>query len=148
MNEPRQKIMETIGKWGCYFLSIVHLAEELLSHRIDAVEKYLEITTTKSKLPELDGAYIMSENCYISSPLEVLKTLVGGEWISRVESKTYKIQPGDYVIAKYERHTPNGPYSHFVVLDEYGSVKYDPYGGSATVRDGQIVTMRVFRRGK
>ena len=41
-NESRQKVMKILGEYGCYFLSLVELAERLNGKRIDAVEAYLD----------------------------------------------------------------------------------------------------------
>ena len=46
-SESRQKVMKMLGEYGCYFLSLVHLAENITEKRIDAVEQYLEALNKK-----------------------------------------------------------------------------------------------------
>lgn len=136
MNEPRQKIMETIGKTGCYFLAIVHAAELSTSKVLDAVAIYLECVRRSW----------MGEDCFVNDPATIFGYLVGGSWQCRKEAATYKPIVGDIVILRYERKTVMETIGHFVCGDAYGNVEYDPYGKSMTVANGQLISMRIISR--
>jgi len=135
----RQKEFETIGKTGCYFLSIVHLAEKYTGKYIDA---YLAYTSAlKSK--------VMKEDCFVLDPAALLRMLTGVAWSVTKEAATYEPTKNDLVILYYERiddsTMESKVYGHFVVGGNDG-VEYDPYGDSLTVRKGTLKSKRIFRR--
>jgi hypothetical protein len=135
MNEARQKICSQIGQFGCYFLCIVHLAEEILKERIDVVELYEASTFTG----------VMGEDCFVNDPAKLIKMMVPGEWTMTRYGTGYVPKDGEYEITRYERTTTAGVLSHFVVTST-GNVLYDPLGDSMTVKYGKAVSKRVFRK--
>ena len=135
MINPRQLIMERIGKDGCYFLSIVYLAETIKGKIIDAVQVYANAVHAGWMYPD----------CFISNPDQLLAYLTGGKWSVRKELATYRAQAGELIIQRWERREGMRTWAHFVVGDDAGQVIYDPYGESLTVRLGGIVSLRVFR---
>lgn len=136
-SEPRQVIMEQIGKYGCYFLSLIRAAEKLISRSIDAVAVYEDVTKRGW----------MGPDCFMHRPAEVLAYLVGGSWNAQHQSRLYKPKPGEITILRYERKDPSASWTHFVLAGEDGqTVEYDPYGDSRTVREGELVSKRIFTR--
>jgi len=128
--EARQRIMERIGKDGCYFLCLVRLAEEIIGARIDAINVYLFA---------LDRQW-MDQDCYMVQPHRVLEHMTGVRWSVIKQDKTYQPQPGEKEVLRYERTEGRTTLAHFVLSD------YDPYGDSLTVRNGRLVSKRIFAR--
>jgi hypothetical protein len=128
--EARQRIMERIGKDGCYFLCLVRLAEEIIGDRIDAIDVYLFA---------VDRQW-MDQDCFMVQPNRVLEHMTGVRWSVRKQDKTYQTQPGEKEVLRYERTQGRVTYAHFVLPD------YDPYGDSLTVRNGRLVSKRIFAR--
>lgn len=125
-----QKDLERIGAEGCYFLSIIKAAEEIIGRYVDAYQVYIRA---------LDMGH-MKEDCYLVRPEAILSMITGGLWTVTKEAADYKSRPGEIVVERYERKTPSGDLAHFVLPH------YDPYGDSRTRREGQLVSTRVFRR--
>lgn len=134
MTTARQRQMSIIGKGGCYYLAMVKGAEDNINHRIDAVEKYEVVTSSK----------FMDTDCYVNDPAAVMHVLTGKNWAVRHDKVAYKAKPGEILIMRYERQGTGILYSHFVLCNPDGSIYYDPYGDSLTVRDGKAVSSRVF----
>lgn len=128
--EARQRVMEIIGKDGCYFLSVVHLAEEEIGARIDAIPVYFNCVQRQW----------MDTNCYLIQPHRILESMTGQKWEVRKEPKEYRCQPGEKEVLRYERTQGRTTYGHFVLPD------YDPYGESLTVRNGFLVSKRIFKK--
>jgi len=133
----RQKDFERIGAEGCYFLSIVRAAERLHARYIDAYLAYIHALETQ----------LIEEDCFVNDPAGLLGNLTEGKWSVTKEPADYKAKPGEIVILRYERKEPTKTWAHFVLASTDGSkVEYDPYGGSKTVKDGVLVSKRVFSR--
>lgn len=134
--EPRQKVMETLGKSGCYFLSIIHLAETATHERIDAVEQFMLA---------LSQGFIR-QDCFVVSPALILSELTGIRWGMKKTTADYAAGPDELEILRFERQDVGALIGHFVAGDGKGRVAYDPYGDSRTVRDGALISKRVFYR--
>ena len=136
MNEPRQRVMSTIGRYGCYFLSIVHAAEKITGQRIDAVQVYNDATLARW----------MDADCFVVQPDRIMEMMTGKKWDIRHDSIAYRPHDDEVMIMRYEVKRTGITYSHFVLCSGDGSVEYDPYGNSSTVSDGQPVSSRIFSR--
>lgn len=134
--EPRQKVMETLGKTGCYFLSIIHLAENITKERIDAIEQFL-IALSEGNV---------RQDCFVTRPDAVLTTATGARWGMKKEAAYYLPGGLEHEILRFERQAVGELISHFVVGNGVGGVAWDPYGDSRTVREGKLVSKRVFYR--
>ena len=135
-DEPRQKLMETLGKVGCYFLSIVHLAEQVTLERIDAVEAFLF---------GIDQGFVRRD-CFVERPAPIIDELTGVHWGMKKTTADYIPGPGELEVLRFERQEVGALIGHFVVGDGHGRVAWDPYGDSKTVREGSLVSKRVFYR--
>jgi hypothetical protein len=131
-----QKDFERIGATGCYFLSIVYIAEEVKAGSIDIYQAYLQAIKDK----------IINDDCFVNDPAALLRMLTGVKWAVTKENANYQKALGEKVILRFERDAKPLPFGHFVVEGEHNKVEYDPYGESLTVRSGKIVSKRVFRR--
>lgn len=130
--ESRQKVMKILGEYGCYFLSLVELAERLTGKRIDAVEAYIDALIKR----RTDGEATMLD------PAAVLSAMTGGRWTVRKEEAGYRPLDGEAEVLLFQNRT----YSHFVLGDGAGGVLYDPLGNSNTVANGHIAGKRIFAR--
>ena len=140
MKRPRQLHAEIMGAGGCYLLSLIDIAEDLIKREIDVFRVYADAVAEKW----------MTEDCYLERPARILTELSGEPWDIRKEGPEYLCKPGEYEILRYEREikTPGKTVTiaHFVRGDGKGKVLYDPYEGSRTVRDGHLVSKRIFGR--
>lgn len=134
--EPRQRIMEILGKAGCYFLSIIHLAEYCTKERIDAIEQFLIALS--------DGN--VQQDCFVVHPDKILSDITGIGWGAKKVTADYVPGPDELEILRFERQEVGNQIGHFVVGDGKGKISYDPYGDSKTVREGVLVSKRVFYR--
>jgi hypothetical protein len=128
MTEYRQKIMETIGRDGCYFLCLVKLAENITGTRIDAIPVYLEAVERQ----------FMDSDCYLVRPDRIMELMTGRQWTVRKVDRKYQIQGKELEVLRYERTVGRTTIGHFVLPD------YDPLGTSLTVQNGYLVSKRIF----
>lgn len=135
MNEPRQRIMLTMGENACYFLSLIHLAEDMLGKRIDAVKVFLDCVAMG----------FCREDCFIDDPAAIMRLLCGGKWTVRKEGVLYHTVDGEFEILRFEHPTPAKIYNHFVVGNGNSGITYDPLGESNTVMNGELVSKRILR---
>jgi len=131
-NESRQRVMKTLGEYGCYFLAVVHLAEEIRGKRIDAVEAFVNA---------LEKKWIDSEATMLD-PDAIFAVLTGGKFTLRKTDAAYKPIGNEHEILVFE----NGTFKHFVLGDGQGNVAYDPLGNSNTVAKGKVTEKRIFRQ--
>jgi hypothetical protein len=134
MNEPRQKLMETLGDEGCYVHCIVHLGEGVVQERVDTIPVFLDALDKKHA----------QMNCLVLDAAAILGSITGVEWVKRNEGPDYERKPGELEIQRWERKSGKGSTVHFVVAEESGI--WDPYGNSRTVREGVLVSKRIFSR--
>lgn len=134
---PIQTICEALGKTGCYFLSVLELARRVSGSYVDPTQAYA-FCVTKGWL----GA-----DCFVKDPAAILGHYTGKKWTVRKELRGYKPVLGELVVARFElrvaqalKETVDG---HFVVVNGDGSL-WDPYFDSRTVRNGQLVSYRLF----
>lgn len=132
-NESRQKVMKTLGEYGCYFLSLVKYAENLTGKRIDAVAAYISA---------LEKGWT-NGNALMLNPAAILSEMTGiGFGVKKTEAD-YKASSGEVEILMYE----SGNYTHFVLGDGIGGIAYDPLGeNSFTVRNGRLSSKRILFR--
>ena len=135
-DKPRQKIFSILGEGGCYFLSIVHLAEHVTSKYIDAFAVFLLAM----------GNGMVKDDCFVADPGAVLSFLTQEVWSASKEAAGYQCKPGELEVLRYEWQEVSTLHGHFVAGNGWGAVEYDPYGTSLTVANGKMVSKRIFRR--
>lgn len=130
----KQAIAKKIGDEGCYFLSLVYIAEQEIKKSIDIIDLY---NTCVAK-------GWMKEDCYILDPAAILSYLIGKKTMFfKVDGTKFTPTKFERVISRYENNARGKLYSHFVVGCN-GKVIYDPLGESNTVKNGKLVSYRVF----
>ena len=130
-----QKYCEALGESGCYFLSILHLAESITGKTIDPVRAYVDCVANG----------LMEYDCFVRHPDVILRKYTGKKYEVVNSPRDYKTATGEFEILRFERKTASASFAHFVVGDGNGVVAFDPYGASMTVRDGYVASKRIFR---
>lgn len=130
--ESRQKVMKMLGEYGCYFLSLVHLAENITGKRIDAVAVYLN--ALKHKWTDTEATML--------NPTAILSDMTGLRFSIAKEAAGYAAGQNEYEILLFN----NSKYQHFVLGNGQGAVAYDPLGNSNTVASGTLTGKRIFRK--
>lgn len=136
-----QRVAALIGKAGCYFLCISHLAEKLIGAELEVFHVYMLARTCAH----------MRENCFVDLPGGLLGMLAGGKWQvlkagDGLDSAgrpydlplAYALQPGELDVQRWE--IPGETEGHFICADGW-----DPYGQSVTAAHGKLVSRRIFR---
>ena len=143
--QPRAK---ALGESGCYFLSLCKIAEESPGRAmIDPLVAFFSCL----------GLGAIGEDAYVSDAAACYAFIAGLPAASVQVLKAgpghplplyYKVLLGEREILRFERPNPAGgdPLAHFVVGDGSGRVAWDPWPGSLTVAQGQLVSRRIIRR--
>lgn len=135
---PAQFYAKKIGISGCYFLCICEISRQLTGNDVDSIEKLYECSKKKTS----DIVWITAD-CYVNFPEKILEYLSGQKFeVIKTTDLDYPVKDGDFLVGMYEY----GEYTHFVVLDKDRNVVYDPYGNSSTVKNGELKSLRVFRK--
>ena len=130
----KQLVCNKIGKSGCYFLSLVWIAERLLDKSIDVIELYVQ-AVAKSW---------MGEDCFMENPAAMLSYVLGKAVDVKHAGLDYILGENEYEITRYELRETGITYTHFVVTLN-GKIVYDPYGESRTCKHGLPVSKRIIK---
>lgn len=142
-----QRVAAVIGKWGCYFLSILRKAEEVLGRELDPMVEFSNAVNEN---------FLRASDCFVLKPAELLASFIGGTWTvlkagDGVDSAgnpydlplSYKANSREVEILRYEIPGTEG---HFVLGDGVGGIAWDSFGKSITASAGRLVSRRIFRR--
>lgn len=134
-NLYKQLISKKLGDNGCYFLSIVGMAEKITGQTFDVVQTYDYA---------LSNGWIGSD-CYVERPDLIFYSLTAKKATIRKEYNVkYEPKYNEFLIGCFERKEIGATFYHFVLLDSKRNVIYDPYGESLTVKKGKLTSLRVF----
>lgn len=129
--------------FGCYFCSVLYLAEMRTGKVFDA-DRVMAIY----KAAKRSG--ILGEECYVAKPVDLF-ALAGVNLRDVVKADNNVIPgPGGFELLHFHRaaNTPAGMknkmHDHFVAGDGHGQVAFDPLGQSLTVRWGYLQNKRIF----
>jgi hypothetical protein len=139
-----QKIAKALGDSGCYFLSLMQVAEGISSAYLGPIHEAAEAIENGTLGPD----------CFVKDASAIMSSL------TRQRFEVVKAGPGhslplDYILAtgereilRFERADPAGgePIAHFVVGDGSGKVAWDPWPNSQTVALGALISRRIIRR--
>ena len=134
MTKGMQKTALEIGRYGCYFLSIVEAAERETGKNFPIMSTFLDMSKR---------GYI-GEDSYILAPDRIMTELTGKAYAVRHESKSYKAKAGEIEILRYEWRRKGDVSAHFVLGDGNGRVAFDPLDGANTVKNGVVESKRIF----
>lgn len=127
------RLPEVINKYGCYFMSILFLANKHAKTEL-SIDKIIEYYELFNELGYMD-------ECYVLFPEEIFKKL------RFPVAYNNRHDPVDYFCSKKEIEIlcfKLNNYTHFVVGDGKGNISYDPMG---TSRSGLLISKRVFHVG-
>lgn len=130
-----QKIAKIIGENGCYFLSLLYLAEKN-GKQIDALRAY-QFCLKKGWI---------DEDCFVNRPDLILSHYTGKNYSVSIQQLGYKLKQGELCITLYEWKKTLETLGHFVVQNPDGVLEYDPLGNSNTVKNGKPKSYRVFTK--
>jgi hypothetical protein len=139
MRSGIQSFLLSAGEAACYALDIIQIAERELGGELDpiaALEDGIEHGYIRYRWDDPRHP----DNWYVDFPASFLALLIGEEWSVSKEGPDYRPRPGEHVVQRWERQTTAGTIGHFRLPD------WDSLVDSRTVRDGRVVSTRVFRR--
>ncbi len=125
------RLSDSINKYGCYFMSILFLANKHAGFELDS-----------QSINALQGALKsnghMGDNCYIKDPTAIFRYVgMKAEYTGVHESFDYVCGKDEIEILCYQRTG----YRHFMVGNK-GIVAYDPMGNSS---GGHLISKRIFK---
>lgn len=151
MIDAIQRKALNVGKTGCYFLVALSIAEDAGSGPRDVLSTFV--------FANQKGA--VDTDCFMRQPATLMESLCGGKWDiikagpGHPLDLLYVCRPGEFEALRFQRKPdmlPNGTFeseddcAHFVRGNGHGIVVWDPMGESRTVKEGWLVSKRIFRR--
>lgn len=130
----KQAVCSRIGKSGCYFLSLVYIAESVTGKDIDIFALYEKGVKEKW----------LDSDCFMENPKAMMSYLLGKKCDVRHDKVGYEPLSNEYEITRYELEDTGVTYSHFVVTRN-GKLVYDPFGASRTRTKGKAVSTRIVK---
>lgn len=130
----KQQVCLKIGKSGCYFLSLVYIAETVTKKNVDIFHLYEK--GLKERWFDAD--------CFMENPAEMMSYLTGRKCEVRHDKVGYSPNDNEYEITRYELKETGVTYGHFVVTRN-GRLVHDPFGESRTRTKGVSVSTRIVK---
>lgn len=135
------RLREEIRVWGCYFMSLCCAANKYAGTEFtplminDLVDKF-----QARGFMQTDEQY----KCFVKEPEMILQYLgLQAIYVGKIEPASHTLNPDEFHIQRWKAP---GHISHFVLGARTMECGWDPWGDSRSVRDGQIMGQRVFRR--
>lgn len=136
-----QSFCLSFGKYGCYVLCILNVAEQFNGKKFNAAEILaLVVSAIRKGYVSFDYQdYSNPDNFFVSNPDKLLSLATGEKWTVEKKAPSYTRVAGDYVV---EQWSADGRIKHFArTADGFNSLQK-----SNCVSNGKIVGLRVFRR--
>ena len=130
----KQAVCSRIGKSGCYFLSLVYIAETITKKEVDIFALYEKGLREKW----------FDTDCFMRNPAGMMTYLVGKTCDVRHDKVGYTPLSNEYEITRYEYRETGVTYGHFVVTRN-GKLVHDPFGESRTRTKGNAVSTRIVK---
>ena len=145
MKPALQRWFGEVGESACYALSIIALAESFARrpYTVGDVALILEDAILKKYIYYNDKNYNDPDNFLVQRPDLMLRDATNVNWSVRKVNEnvaSFIASPDELVIYQYRRKTPKGVFYHFC------TPTYDPLGDSLTRTQGELYSLRVFRR--
>ncbi len=147
INEPVQKLLLALGRFGCLFLCIIRAVEISIGKALNELVVYMECAKRTVQVDGKSKPWIDAE-CYVNAPALIFSYLMGGEWEYRWESLSYTPVEGDIVFLRYELKQTAETLNHFCLGDLEKICIYDPMGASNTRINGVLAGLRILSRKK
>lgn len=144
MRKGIQTFLTEAGEAACYALCIIEIAERYTDTRYDPT-RYLERGVSGGYIYYDENNPDDDNNFYVSDPAGYLSDLTGVNWQVEKVPADYPSGPAysglsEYVVERWERKKTGQTIGHFRLQD------WDSLHDSQTVKYGQIVSKRRFRR--
>ena len=136
-NRIQDKLLE-IGRFGCYFLCLLKIAEVVTLEPSDIVAAYDEMLH--------EG--FMKRNCFIVNPKGILEKLTDKFCIYKPIDTDYNGGEYDFTIKRYSLVYGGQKQTHFVLYDADGKELLDPAPDSKIKANGKVDASRCFSFGK
>lgn len=134
----KQKECKVLGEEGCYFLSLLWVAERELGKDLDALAVF----------DEAKRRGWVGDDCFVKDPAALVGHLLGKKCALRKSwSFAEKLADNERDIWCWRRDATGVTYWHFVAMDAAGNVAYDPLENSNTVRLGKPESRRILSIG-
>lgn len=136
-----------INEWGCYFCSLLAVAEEQRKKVFEAHEVMsiylaaMHVGIISKEVWDENGR--PKDGCTVLDPDALLRLAGGKGSVRKVDGSGYKAATGEWQILRF--HNQRTGFSHFVLGDGNGKVRFDPLGHSVTVKEGRVVDQRIIK---
>ena len=134
MRNGIQSFYLSLGEEACFFLQILNIAEKVIGYNLDPLTIAIICKQKRFIYLNLDNLKD-KDNFLISGHAEILSLITGRDWQYEKAGPTYKAKKNEYVINEYA----NGSMTHF------DSEDFHSLQNSQTIKNGKIVSKRVFR---
>ena len=138
-----QRILLSLGESGCYFLSMLWLSEMAKGRQWNVVAEFADMKAL---------GYV-GEDGYVLDASAAFTLLMHERWECVKAGDThplllnYQLKKEEREVLRYEyTDTAGKTHAHFVAGDGRGGVAFDPMGTSESVKQGRVVSRRIFRR--
>ena len=118
-------LIKNLYESGCYFLCICEIAERHTGRPVDII---------KTAVKALEEGWI-EEDFTILRPAQILEYLTEKSWVC-IKSEKESKEPDSYTVQCYKNNRTG--YTHFRMED------WDSLKDSVTVREGKIISYRIF----
>ena len=132
-NRIQDKLLE-IGRYGCYFLCLLKVAE-CEGRRVEDIVSLYDAFT-------LDG--LMKRNCFVVNPKGILERLLHKHAVYKYVDGDYKDDDYDYVIKRFVLRNDGSELTHFVLYTDGGAAEFDPAPDSKVKACGIVKDCRCF----
>ena len=135
-----QSFYESLGKYGCYFLLIVNIAERYTGEKIDIIETVLHAQKKGWLYYNLDN-HKDKNNFYVVNPGELLSWLTKKKFTVVKENGDYQPKKNEYEILFYATSISNAEKG----IGHFAMKNYDTIQNANTVKNGKVFSKRIFR---
>lgn len=149
LRQDDKMMPDAVKHWGCYFMSVLYLAEKKrgkVFHADEIISIYRSCLQTGIIDKEVYKDGVLIDGCFVTDPISLFD--VAGVRVSSVVKMDakYKAGPGEYELLCYHRPATatNREHTHFVAGID-GKVAFDPLGQSNTVKYGYLKSKRIFK---
>lgn len=135
-----ERFRKPINQYGCYYFALAWLAwrDNCFPLDVEMLDEELYLSFQKHGW--------MSDTCFVKDPVALLRFMRMPVYHVWKRPASYKPRADEWSIGQFKA---DGELSHFVPVDEQGRVLYDSWwskeGGSRAVREGKLISWRVFR---
>ena len=135
-----QSFYESVGKYGCYFLLLLKMAEKKIKKKIDLIETLVYAEKKDWVYYNFDN-HKDPDNFYVKNPSMLFSYLTGKKYHVRKETADYQSKENELEILFYSLSDKNAELGigHFALAD------YDTLQGSNTVKNGKVYSKRIFK---